>query len=46
MQSVTDDLSRVDEPDVRAMATYLATLQRPIDAGISMNSWPEQATKQ
>lgn len=30
MQSVTDDLSRVDEPDVRAMATYLASLQRPI----------------
>jgi mono/diheme cytochrome c family protein len=30
MQSVTDDLSRVDERDVRAMATYLASLQRPI----------------
>lgn len=30
MQSVTDDLSRVDEPDVRAMATYLVSLQRPI----------------
>jgi mono/diheme cytochrome c family protein len=30
MQSVTDDLSRVDERDVRAMATYLDSLQRPI----------------
>jgi mono/diheme cytochrome c family protein len=30
MQSVTDDLSRVDEGDVRAMAIYLASLQRPI----------------
>jgi mono/diheme cytochrome c family protein len=30
MQSVTDDLSRVDEPDVLAMATYLASLQRPM----------------
>jgi mono/diheme cytochrome c family protein len=32
MQSVTDDLSRVDERDVRAMATYLALLQRPISS--------------
>jgi mono/diheme cytochrome c family protein len=30
MQSVTDDLSRVDARDVSAMATYLASLQRPI----------------
>jgi mono/diheme cytochrome c family protein len=30
MQSVTDDLSRVEERDVRAMATYLASLQRSI----------------
>ena len=30
MQSVTDDLSRVDERYVDAIATYLASLQRPI----------------
>ncbi|MGA7264581.1 MAG: cytochrome c [Stellaceae bacterium] len=30
MQAVTDDLSRVDERDVDAIATYLASLQRPI----------------
>jgi mono/diheme cytochrome c family protein len=30
MQSVTDDLSRVDARDVRAMATYIASLQGAI----------------
>jgi mono/diheme cytochrome c family protein len=32
MQSVTDDLSRVDQQDLHAMATYLASLQGQISA--------------
>jgi mono/diheme cytochrome c family protein len=43
MQPVTDDLSRVDEQDVRAMATYLASLQGQI-SGAARSEAPRTAT--